>query len=136
MEISMARKKKDKKYRSLGSVYKNKYGKVIGVADLGRDKEGKRIRKQVYYGNSEEEANEAIQKAVKQKKILNPDTFNKNICNLILYWLINYKQPTVKSRSFENIMINYRNHIEPELKNKEILQVDITDINKLLKKIV
>ena len=59
MESYMTKKKKEtlRREKNFGSVYQNIYGKWIGVADLGKDDNGKRIRKQIYYGNSEQEAN-------------------------------------------------------------------------------
>lgn len=52
----MARKKKEtqRREKSLGSVFKSADGRWRAMINLGRDENGKRIRKQVYYGFSEE----------------------------------------------------------------------------------
>ena len=128
-------KKKDKGRRdnNLGSLYQNKYGKWIAVADLGVDNNGKRIRKQVYYGDSEEKANQAIASAYKKKKSLVKDAFTTKFCDVMKRWLLYNKKQTVKSRTFETIMLNYNNHIEPKLKNLDMQDVDITVLQNLLR---
>lgn len=117
------------------SFYQNKYGKWIGVADLGKDDNGKRIRKQIYYGNSEQEANEAVEKANKQKLILSQEIFTNSFCDRMLDWLLNIKSKTIKSRSLENLMILFNNHIKPYLKNMEIYEVNLNILQSLLKRI-
>ena len=49
----MARKKKEtqRREKSLGSVFKSADGRWRAMINLGRDENGKRIRKQVYYGS-------------------------------------------------------------------------------------
>ena len=117
----------------LKSLYQNKYGKWIAVADLGVDNNGKRIRKQVYYGDSEEKANQAIASAYKKKKSLVKDAFTTKFCDVMKRWLLYNKKQTVKSRTFETIMLNYNNHIEPKLKNLDMQDVDITVLQNLLR---
>lgn len=133
----MAKKKKEalRREKNFGSVYQNKYGKWIGVADLGKDDNGKRIRKQIYYGNSEQEANEAVEKANKQKLILSQEIFTNSFCDRMLDWLLNIKSKTIKSRSLENLMILFNNHIKPYLKNMEIYEVNLNVLQSLLKRI-
>lgn len=136
MVIYMAKKKLElRREKNIGSLYQNKSGKWIAVADFGRDNEGKRIRKQVYYGNSKEEAESAVQKANKQKLILRQESFTNSFCSLMKHWLLSYKQPTVTSRTFENDMSHYRNHIENELKDLAITEVTVSKLQVVLKKI-
>ena len=105
------------------------------MINLGRDENGKRIRKQVYYGFSEEEANEAIRKATEQKSQLDNEIFTKKFSGLMMQWLLNEKQNTVTPRSFDNLMINFKNHIEPQLKNVEMHEIDVKILKNLLKSI-
>ena len=69
----MSRKKKS--YND-GCLFQTPNGKWRAVLDLGRDEKGKRIRKQVYYGYSKQEAIEVLQQSSEKK-----NKFNKNIIN-------------------------------------------------------
>ncbi|MCM1556916.1 MAG: site-specific integrase [Anaeroplasma bactoclasticum] len=133
----MARKKKteERREKNNGSVFQTANGKWRAMADLGRDENGRRIRKQVYYGDSEQEANDAVKKASEQKAHLKQEAFTNTFVDKMRYWLLHEKQPTVKSRSFENSMINFKNHIEKQLNGLSISEVDITVLKKLLKSI-
>lgn len=133
----MARRKKEelRREKNGGSVFQTSNGKWRAMADLGRDENGKRIRKQVYYGDSEQEANDAVKKTSEQKSLLKQEAFTNTFVDKMRYWLIHEKQPTVKSRSFENAMINFKNHIEKQLHGLSISEVDVTVLKKLLKSI-
>ena len=133
----MTRKKKEtqRREKNFGSVFKGADGRWRAMINLGRDENGKRIRKQVYYGFSEEEANEAIRKATEQKSQLDNEIFTKKFSGLMMQWLLNEKQNTVTPRSFDNLMINFKNHIEPKLKNVEMHEIDVKTLKNLLKSI-
>ena len=53
----------------------------------------------------------------------------------MLDWLLNIKSKTIKSRSLENLMILFNNHIKPYLKNMEIYEVNLNVLQSLLKRI-
>ena len=130
----MAKKKeKMRREKNLGSKYQNKFGKWIAHADFGIDKNVKRIRKQVYYGNSEEEAQKALEEAYKKKKTLAKEAFTTKFCDVMKRWLLDYKINTVKSRTFETIIQNFNNHIKPKLQNLDIQEVNITVLQDLLR---
>lgn len=62
------KKNKERRDNNYGSLYWNKRCKKwIAQMDFGINEKGKRIRKQVYYGDSKEKAYEVLLQAVKQK---------------------------------------------------------------------
>ena len=92
------------KHKIKGSIYQNRLGKWVAIFNAGNDDFGKRKRKQVYYGDSKEEAQAALQnqniKENERYKALHSKRFNDIFNN----WLLNVKRYTVKSHTFDNIM--------------------------------
>lgn len=123
------------KQKIKGSIYQNRLGKWVAIFNAGNDDFGKRKRKQVYYGDSKEEAQAALQnqniKANEKYKALHSKKFNDIFNN----WLLNVKRYTVKSHTFDNIMRYSKNHILPYFKHFDIIDADVAVAQSFLKNV-
>ena len=129
-------KKKSKQRRSNheGCVYQLKNGTWGGYVTLGRDDEGKSIRKYLY-APTEEEINHKVNQLTGKISSIRKESLQNSFCDLMKEWLLVFKINEVTSRVFEGMMRNYNLHIKPYLENMNILEVDTVVVKKLLNKI-
>lgn len=131
----MAKKKsKQRRGNNEGCVYQLKNGSWGGYAHLGRDENGKPIRKYVY-APTEEEANYKVKQLTGKISTVRLESFQNSFCDLMKEWLLVFKINEVTSRVFEDVMRNFKLHIKPYLENMSILEVDTVVIKKLLNQI-
>lgn len=117
-----------------GSVYKRKDGRWMGSMSIGRNDEGKIIRKTVY-GKTKKEV---ILKMDNTKHELNigsyiePDTIT--IEEWIKYWLKSYKDNKVKPRTYDSYESLARINIYPDLGEIKLQKLSIQDIQEVFNK--
>ncbi len=131
----MAKKKirsKTRRGNNEGSIYLRPDGRWAGVATVGQDEDGKRIRKTVY-GKSRLEVVDKLNKLL--NKISN-DNYeyleNTTIGEIMNEWLLVFKKMQVSPRTFEHTYRNFKLHIEPKIGNMKIDEVSTTIIQKVL----
>lgn len=117
---------------------KNNEGNVMkrgnsyqGRVSLGVDAEGKRIRKSKMF-DKEEDAWNWVYSLTGKLTSLNKNSFTNSFSDLMMEWLMVFKQEEVTSRSFANCLSKYKTHIEPYIRNMSINEVDSVIIKKIL----
>ena len=130
----MKKETKIRRGNNEGSVFKNSKGLFVGYINLGRDKNGKRMRKYIY-GHSKEEVEQKVSRLTGTISSLKIASLQNSFCDLMKEWLLVFKINDVSSRVFENCMRNFNLHIKPNVQNMGILQIDSVVIKKLLNRI-
>ena len=129
----MAKRKirsKTRRANNEGSIYQRPDGRWAGVATVGQDENGKRIRKTVY-GKSRLEVVDKLNKLL--NKISN-DNYeyleNTTIGEIMNEWLLVFKKMQVSPRTFEHVYRNFKLHIEPKIGKMKIEEVSTTVIQR------
>ena len=131
----MARKHKRNARRANGegSIIQRKDGRWAGVILLGYKPDGKPNRKTVY-GHSQAEVLQKLSE-LKHKLVTGSIISNKALLGPTMKeWLRIYKKTLVSSRTFEQNIRTFRNHIEPALGDRTIDSIKSNDIQMLLTK--
>ncbi len=119
-----------------GSIYQRTDGLWVGKISMGTDESGRRKRKTVY-GKSQTEIAKKLSDI--SGRILSnsyEDIENKTIGKLMLEWLLVFKKNAVSPRTFEGIIRNYRLHIEPQIGNMKLYEIDTFVIQKVINNLI
>lgn len=127
----MANKKKQRRCNNEGSVYKRKDGLYLGYVNLGKNEEGKRIRK-YFTGHSKEEIERKIAQMTGKLSSLKIESIQNSAADLMLEWLMVFKQSEISSRTFANYISYYKLHIEKHLVNIELMNIDTVILKKIV----
>ena len=134
----MARKKvvsKTRRGNNEGSISQRKDGRWVGTITTGYDENGKQKRKSVY-GKTRLEVLDKLNKMTNRVMADNYDYTQKNtIGQMMRDWLLVFKKNLVSPRTFEVIMDNFTNHIEPKVGGMKIDEVNNIVIQKVLNEI-
>ena len=135
----MAKKVQSKTRRSNneGSIFQRKSdGKWVGSLTIGYDEKGQQKRKYVY-GNSQTEIAKKLAEISGRIKSNSYELIeSKNFGELMTDWLLVFKKSSVSGRTFEGIIRNFRLHIEPQIGNMKIYEIDIFVIQKVINKLI
>ncbi len=130
----MGRKKQNKRRANgEGSIIQRKDGRWAAVLLVGYKPDGLPYRKTIY-GKSQAEViqkmnemkNKMVTKSIVADKALLEETMKE--------WLRLYKKPLVSSRTFEQNIRTFRNHIEPTIGQQKIDKVNTNMVQALLTK--
>ena len=115
-----------------GCITQRKDGRWAGIITVGRDENGKPIRKSVY-GKSRMEVSSKMVELTGKMESTNYDYVSKNTFGqLMKEWLLVFKKNQVTTRTFENDLTNFKLHIEPKVGNMKIDEVNSMVIQKIL----
>ena len=135
----MARKKvvsKTRRGNNEGSISQRKDGRWVGTITTGYDENGKQKRKSVY-GKTRLEVLDKLNKMTNRVMADNYDYTQKNtIGQMMRDWLLVFKKNLVSPRTFEVIMDNFTNHIEPKVGGMKIDEVNNIVIQKVLNEMI
>ena len=125
-------KTKTRRGNNEGSIFQRKDGRWAGSVTVGYDADGKINRKTVY-GKSKMDVISKINK-LSCKLINNTYEYleNRTIGEIMKEWLLLFKKPEQKPRTFENTIRNFRLHIEPFVGNMKIEDVSAKAIQTIL----
>lgn len=125
-------KSKTRRGNNEGSIFQRKDGRWAGSVTVGYDADGKINRKTVY-GKSKMDVISKINK-LSCKLINNTYEYleNRTIGEIMKEWLLLFKKPEQKPRTFENTIRNFRLHIEPFVGNMKIEDVSAKAIQTIL----
>ncbi|MGN1201300.1 MAG: tyrosine-type recombinase/integrase [Candidatus Caccovivens sp.] len=136
----MAKKKvvsKTRRANGEGSIFQRKSdGKWVGSLTIGYDDKGQQKRKYVY-GNSQTEVAKKLAEISGRIKSNSYELVEtKNFGELMADWLLVFKKSSVTGRTFEGIMRNYRLHIEPQIGNMKIYDIDTFVLQKVINNLI
>ena len=136
----MAKKKvvsKTRRNNNEGSIFQRKSdGKWVGSLTIGYDDKGQQKRKYVY-GNSQTEVAKKLAEVSGRIKSNSYELIeSKTFGELMVDWLLVFKKSSVTARTFEGIIRNFRLHIEPQIGNMKIYDVDTFVIQKVINKLI
>ena len=120
-----------------GSIFQRKSdGKWVGSITVGYDDKGQQKKKTVY-GNSQTEVAKKLAEVSGRIKSNSYELVeSKNFGELMTDWLLVFKKSSVTGRTFEGIMRNFRLHIEPQIGNMKIYDIDTFVIQKVINKLI
>ena len=120
-----------------GSIFQRKSdGKWVGSITVGYDDKGQQKKKTVY-GNSQTEVAKKLAEVSGRIKSNSYELIeSKTFGELMTDWLLVFKKSSVTGRTFEGIMRNYRLHIEPQIGNMKIYDIDTFVIQKVINKLI
>ncbi len=133
----MAKKKTtSRRGNNEGSIYQREDGYWIAMVTIGRDENGKRIRK-VYSGKTKAEVTIKMTQATMDKLTgVRTSVTNDTIEVLMTEWLFTFKRAEVTSRTFEKCVCNAKLHIFPTIGNFKIDQINSSILQGLLNKML
>ena len=116
-----------------GSIFQRKSdGKWVGNITIGYDEKGQQKKKTVY-GNSQTEVAKKLAEVSGRIKSNSYELVeSKSFGELMTDWLLVFKKSSVTGRTFEGIMRNFKLHIEPQIGNMKIYDIDTFVIQKLI----
>ena len=115
-----------------GSIVQRKDGRWVGVATIGYDDNGNRIRKSVY-GKTRMEVANKLTELTSRIEANNYDYVQQNTFGaLMAEWLLIFKKNQVSPRTFENVLRNFELHIKPKVSNMKLDEVSSIVIQKVL----
>ncbi len=120
-----------------GSIFQRKSdGKWVGSITVGYDDKGQQKKKTVY-GNSQTEVAKKLAEVSGRIKSNSYELVeSKSFGELMTDWLLVFKKSSVTGRTFEGIMRNFRLHIEPQIGNMKIYDIDTFVIQKVINKLI
>ena len=120
-----------------GSIFQRKSdGKWVGSITVGYDDRGQQKKKTVY-GNSQTEVAKKLAEVSGRIKSNSYELVDsKSFGELMTDWLLVFKKSSVTGRTFEGIMRNFRLHIEPQIGNMKIYDIDTFVIQKVINKLI
>jgi integrase len=114
-----------------GSIYKASNGQWCGAISLGVDENGKNVRKYIYAATRAEVSRKIIDITGKIQNNTYTTKEERKIKDLMFEWLMVFKKSAVAPRTFEAHIRNFRLHIEPNIGNMDVKEVDTMTIQKL-----
>jgi len=122
-----------KNANSEGSIAKRKDGRWQGSVCIGRDDDGKIIRK-YFYGKTRREVSERVAEAI---KLVKNDAYisssnNPDVECWLHKWLWEYKRNSVKKKTFEQYEMLIRNHVIPRIGNKKLVALKTDDLQQIV----
>lgn len=135
----MARKIQTKTRRSNneGSIFQRKSdGKWVGSITFGYDDKGQQKKKTVYGNSQTEVAKKLAEISGRIKSNFYELIESKNFGELMADWLLVFKKSAVSARTFEGIIRNFRLHIEPQIGNMKIYDIDTFVVQKLINNLI
>lgn len=120
-----------------GSIFQRKSdGKWVGSITVGHDEKGQQKKKTVY-GNSQAEVAKKLMDISGRMKSYAYETLEKHTFGeLMNEWLMVFKKSAVTPRTFEGIIRNFKLHIEPQIGNMKVYEVDTFIVQKVLNNLI
>ena len=120
-----------------GSIFQRKSdGKWVGSITVGHDEKGQQKKKTVY-GNSQAEVAKKLMDISGRMKSYAYETLKKHTFGeLMNEWLMVFKKSAVTPRTFEGIIRNFKLHIEPQIGNMKVYEVDTFIVQKVLNNLI
>ena len=120
-----------------GSIFQRKSdGKWVGSITVGHDEKGQQKKKTVY-GNSQAEVAKKLMDISGRMKSYAYETLEKyTFGELMNEWLMVFKKSAVTPRTFEGIIRNFKLHIEPQIGNMKVYEVDTFVVQKVLNNLI
>ena len=119
-----------------GSVFQRKDGRWVGNITIGYDDKGQQKKKTVYGHSQAEVAKKLFELSGRIKNNSYELVESKNFGELMLEWLLVFKKSAVSPRTFEGIIRNFKLHIEPQIGNMKIYDIDTFVIQKLINNLI
>lgn len=120
-----------------GSIFQRKSdGKWIGSLTIGYDDKGMQKRKVVYGKNRTEVVMKLAEISGRIKSDFYDIVEKKTFGELMFDWLMVFKKSAVTPRSFEGIIRNFRNHIEPMIGNMKVYEIDTLIVQKVINSMI
>ena len=120
-----------------GSIFQRKSdGKWVGSLTIGYDDKGRQKRKVVYGKNRTEVVMKLAEISGRIKSNSYDIVEKKTFGELMFDWLMVFKKSAVTPRSFEGIIINFRNHIEPMIGNMKVYEIDTFIVQKVINSLI
>ncbi len=119
-----------------GSIYQRADGRWAGYVSLGYNEKGYQQRK-VVYGRSQAEVAKKLSEISgriqsNSYELVEEKTFGE----LMLDWLLVFKKSAVTPRTFEGIIRNFRLHIEPQIGNMKLYDIDTMVVQKVINQLI
>ena len=115
-----------------GSIFQRKDGRWVGNITIGYDDKGQQKKKTVYGRSQAEVAKKLFELSGRIKNNSYELVETKNFGELMSEWLLVFKKSAVSPRTFEGIIRNFKLHIEPQIGNMKIYDIDTFVIQKLI----
>ena len=119
-----------------GSIFQRKDGRWVGNITIGYDEKGQQKKKTVYGRSQAEVAKKLFELNGRIKNNSYELVETKNFGELMSEWLLVFKKSAVSPRTFEGIIRNYRLHIEPQIGNMKIYEIDTFVIQKVINNLI
>lgn len=120
-----------------GSIFQRKSdGRWVGSITIGYDEQGRQKKKTVYGVNRTEVAMKLSEISGRIKSDSYEMIENKTFGELMSEWLLVFKKSAVTPRTFEGIIRNYRLHIEPQIGNMKIYEIDTIVVQKVINQLI
>lgn len=128
---------KTRRNNNEGSIFQRKSdGKWVGSITVGYDEKGQQKKKTVYGVNQTEVAKKLAEISGRIKSNSYELIENKTFGALMADWLLVFKKSSVTGRTFEGIIRNFRLHIEPQIGNMKIYDIDTFVIQKVINNLI
>ena len=120
-----------------GSIFQRKSdGKWVGSITVGHDEKGQQKKKTVY-GNSQAEVAKKLMDISGRMKSYAYETLEKHTFGeLMNEWLMVFKKSAITPRTFEGIIRNFKLHIQPQIGNMKIYEVDTYVVQKVMNNMI
>ena len=119
-----------------GSIFQRKDGRWVGNITIGYDDKGQQKKKTVYGRSQAEVSNKLFELSGRIKNNSYELVETKNFGELMSEWLLVFKKSAVSPRTFEGIIRNFKLHIEPQIGNMKIYDIDTFVIQKLINNLI
>lgn len=119
-----------------GSIFQRKDGRWVGNITIGYDEKGQQKKKTVYGRSQAEVAKKLFELNGRIKNNSYELVETKNFGELMSEWLLVFKKSAVSPRTFEGIIRNYRLHIEPQIGNMKIYEINTFVIQKVINNLI
>lgn len=116
-----------------GSISRRKDGRWQAVVTIGRNKDGKLIRK-YFYGKTRKEVSELLSEAVlsiKNNEFI-PEASNPTVNQWLRCWLDTYKKNSIKRTTFDQYANLLRRHIIPAIGDKKLVKLKTEHLQQLV----
>ena len=124
---------KTKRTNGEGSIFQRKdTGIWVGSLTIGYDEKGRQKRKTVYGKNQTDVAKKLSEISGRIKNNSYEIIEHKTFGELMSEWLLVFKKSAVSPRTFEGIIRNFKLHIEPQIGNMKIYDIDTFVFQKLI----
>lgn len=135
----MARKKVQKRTRRAndeGSIFQRKDGLWCGYITIGFEENGEQKKKYVYGKIKADASDKLTEISGRIKNTAYQEIENKRLGELMSEWLLVFKKSSVTSRTFEGIIRNFKLHIQPQIGNMKIYEVDTYVVQKVMNNMI